>query len=81
MPDLHLEVRKSRAGEPAHIIATGIRPAGGSALFSGEPLPDRFIREFGKYLDDLDPHEAGYWKIEIGDASYQVAFQPGSTNF
>ena len=45
MRDLLLELKASSHGEPFRLVATGVRPIGGSALFSTlTPLPqgDRF---------------------------------------
>ena len=56
MRDLLLELKASSHGEPFRLVATGVRPIGGSALFSTlEPLPQELLRELNRYLEEFDP--------------------------
>jgi hypothetical protein len=78
--DLLLEIKASSDGEPYRLIATGVRPIGGSVLFSpSEPVPSELLRALNRYLDEFDPG-VGTWSHTVGRTTYQVAFTLAPSN-
>ena len=75
MRNLQLQVSASTSGTPYQIIATGIRPVGGSAFFSGEPIPWELLTALNRYLQEFNP-TIGQWDYTVGDTTYRVAFSP-----
>ena len=74
MRDLLLELNASTHGEPFRLVATGVRPVGGSAQFStAKPLPPELLRALNHYLDEFDP-SVGTWNHTIGLTAYEVNF-------
>jgi hypothetical protein len=74
MRDLLLELKASTHGETFRLVATGVRPIGGSAQFStAKPLPQELVRALNRYLEEIDS-SVGTWSHTIGLITYEVNF-------
>ena len=74
MRDLLLELKASTYGEPCRLVATGVKPIGGSAQFStAGPLPQELLRALNHFFEEFNP-SVGTWNYTIGLVAYEVNF-------